>query len=43
VHDIQDADHGLTVRGRTSEDVTRELVEVTRQWLADQGSAAWRK
>ena len=43
VHDIQDADHGLTVRGRTSEDVTRELVEVTRQWLADQGSAARRK
>lgn len=43
LHDIQGADHGLAVRGRAPEDVTRELVEVTRQWLGDQGSAAKRK
>ena len=35
LHDVEGADHGLTVRGRDPEDVTRELTEITRRWMAD--------
>ena len=34
LHDVEGADHGLTVRGRDPVDVTRELVDVTRRWIA---------
>jgi predicted alpha/beta-hydrolase family hydrolase len=33
LHVVDGADHGLTVRARTSEDVVRELVDVTMKWI----------
>jgi predicted alpha/beta-hydrolase family hydrolase len=35
LHDIEGADHGLTVRGRDPADVTRELVDATLRWMVD--------
>ncbi len=43
LHPVEGADHGLTVRGRDPADVTRELVEATREWMAAVESAARRK
>ena len=36
LHDIEGADHGLTVRNRPAADVIRELVDVTVRWLGAQ-------
>jgi predicted alpha/beta-hydrolase family hydrolase len=33
LHVVDGGDHGLTVRGRTAEDVTKEIVDVTLSWL----------
>lgn len=33
LHVVEGAEHGLAVRARTSEDVTRELVDVTMKWI----------
>jgi predicted alpha/beta-hydrolase family hydrolase len=33
LHDIEGADHGLTVRARPAADVIRELVDVTLRWI----------
>lgn len=35
LYPVEGADHGLTVRGRNQEDVTRELVEATLRWMGD--------
>ena len=43
LHQVEGAEHGLTVRGRDQEDVTRELVEATRRWMAEQQGASRRK
>jgi predicted alpha/beta-hydrolase family hydrolase len=36
LHDIEGADHGLTVRNRPAADVIRELVDVTVRWIGAQ-------
>jgi len=43
LHDVEGADHGLTVRGRDPEDVTRELTEITRRWMVDPQGPRQRK
>jgi predicted alpha/beta-hydrolase family hydrolase len=43
LHDVEGADHGLTVRGRDPGDVTRELVDVTRRWMAEHRERGRRK
>ncbi len=43
LYDVEGADHGLTVRGRDPGDVTRELVDVTRRWMAERAEAERRK
>jgi len=34
LHIIDGADHGLKVRGRAADDVTRELVDITVRWIS---------
>ena len=43
LHQVEGAGHGLTVRGRDQDDVTRELVEATLRWMAEQQGASRRK
>jgi len=43
LHDIEGADHGLTVRGRDPDDVTRELVDATLRWMADRAGERRRR
>lgn len=43
LYDVEGADHGLTVRGRDPGDVTRELVDATRRWMAGRAESGRRK
>lgn len=38
LHVVEGGDHGLTVRGRKADDVTKELVDVTLKWMDGQES-----
>jgi pimeloyl-ACP methyl ester carboxylesterase len=35
LHDVQGADHGLSVRGRNPDEISQELVAITRRWITD--------
>jgi predicted alpha/beta-hydrolase family hydrolase len=38
LHVVDGGDHGLTVRGRKADDVTKEVVDVTVKWMSGQES-----
>jgi len=42
LHIVEGGDHGLTVRGRKADEVTREIVDVTVKWMGGQESLSSR-